>query len=124
MSNQDNKAHSVERSFMQDSVVLITDQNFGNEVKESTVPVLVDFGADWCMPCKMIAPLVGEVSQEYKGKLKVGKMDVDNNTGIATDLGIMNIPTLIIFKNGEELDRIVGVISKNQLKEKIEKALF
>jgi len=108
---------------MSEKVLSITDDTFEKEVIKSDLPVLVDFWATWCRPCAMMAPLVDEMSKEYAGKLKVGKMDIDNNTNIPSELGIMNIPTLVIFKNGEESDRIVGVVSKSQLQERIKRVI-
>ena len=100
--------------------MVITDSNFDAEVLKSDVPVLVDFWAEWCYPCKMIAPVVKEISQEYAGKLKVGKVDTDNNQYTASQFGITGIPTLILFKNGKIVDRFVGALPKYMLKEKID----
>lgn len=89
-------------------MVQVTDTNFEDEISESKIPVMADFWAEWCMPCKMIAPVVEELARDYKGKLKVAKIDVDDAGQTATELGVMNIPTIIFFKNGKEHKRIVG----------------
>jgi len=99
--------------------VTLTDENFENEVLKSDVPVLVDFWADWCYPCKMIAPVVKEISHEYAGKLKVGKLDTDKNQGTAAQYGISGIPTLLIFKSGQVVDRIVGAVPKYMITDKL-----
>jgi len=96
-----------------------TSENFETEVLKSEVPVLVDFYADWCGPCKLMGPIVTQLAAEYEGKLKVGKVDVDANTDIAMKYGIMSIPTLIIFKNGEVFRKEVGA----QTKKNVEKAI-
>jgi len=101
----------------------ITDQNFAKETQGSDKPVLIDFWASWCGPCRMIAPVLDEIAKEFAGKIKVGKLNVDENSDIPTQLGIMNIPTLVIFKDGEEIDRMVGVMSKKELQDKINRAL-
>ena len=101
----------------------LTDANFKKEVVESDLPVLVDFWADWCGPCKMLAPFIEELAREYTGKMKIGKVDVDANSKVATQYGIMSIPTLIFFKKGKIVNQLVGVISKLDLKRKIEENL-
>lgn len=105
------------------SIVHFTDSNFKKEVLESDLPVLVDFWATWCGPCKMIAPIVEELAKEYHGKIKVGKVNVDDNPKTATHYGIMSIPTLIFLKNGKVMDQLVGALTKSQLKNKIEENL-
>ena len=100
-----------------------TDDNFDAEVLKSEVPVLVDFWAPWCGPCKMIAPVVEELATEYDGKAKIGKLNTDENQQVAMKYGVMSIPTLIIFKNGEVADRIVGVQPKDNIQSKLESAL-
>ena len=97
----------------------ITSEDFDKEVLQSETPVLVDFWAEWCGPCKMIAPSVDTIATEYSGKLKVFKLDVDKEPGIAAKYGIMSIPTLIIFKNGEVAEQIVGLLPKPKIEEKI-----
>ena len=101
----------------------VTDANFEQEVVSSDIPVLVDFWAVWCGPCKMIAPVVEEIAEEYSGKIKVGKLDVDNNRQIATKYMIRSIPTLLIFKDGQVVEQIIGVVAKSNLVEKIDKYL-
>ena len=103
--------------------VEVTDTNFKNEVLDAKTPVLIDFWAEWCGPCKMIDPIVDELAREYAGKLKVGKVDVDNNQQISMQFGIRSIPTLLIFKNGKVVDQIVGAVPKRTLADKISKHL-
>ena len=93
----------------------INDSNFKQEVLEEDLPVLVDFWAEWCMPCRMVAPTVEKIAKEYKGKLKVCKLNVDEAQETASNYGIMSIPTLAIFKNGEVVDKVIGVVSKSEL---------
>lgn len=102
------------------SVMHFTDENFKKEVLESATPVLVDFWATWCGPCRMVAPVIEEMAKEYAGKLKVGKVDVDSCSQTATQFGIMSIPTIMIFKNGKVMDQVVGALSKGQFKSMIE----
>ena len=101
----------------------VTDTDFDEKVLKSNVPVLVDFWADWCMPCKMIAPMVEELSQEYDGKLDFAKLDVDSNPSTAMTYGVRSIPTLLIFKEGKPVDQIVGAVPKGVLKKKIDSSL-
>jgi thioredoxin 1 len=105
------------------NILDFTDQNFDSDVLGSDLPTLVDFWAEWCAPCKMIAPTVESLADEFDGKLKVGKMNIDENPSTPTKFGIRGIPTLIIFKGGEVVEQIVGVRSKSDLKAAIEKSL-
>lgn len=99
--------------------VELNENNFKQEVLESSIPVLVDFWASWCMPCRMLAPTVEKLAEENQGKLKVGKLNTDENQRIASEYGIQGIPTLIIFKEGKEVGRTVGVMPKEKLQEKL-----
>ena len=103
--------------------VEVTDTNFQTEVLKSDTPVLVDFWAEWCGPCKMIAPIVEELAREYDGKLKVGKVDVDSNQQVSMQFGVRSIPTLLIFKHGKVVDQVIGAVPKRLLAEKIAKHL-
>jgi len=100
-----------------------TDANFEQEVLKSELPVLVDFWAVWCGPCKMIAPIVKELATEYDGKVKIGKVDVDNNQDISIKYGIRSIPTLLIFKDGKIAEQIVGAVPKGQIVQKLDAQL-
>lgn len=101
----------------------MTDMNFDAEVLQSDKPVLVDFWAVWCGPCKMIAPTVEEIAKEYDGKLKVGKVDVDHNQAVAMKFGIRSIPTLLVFKGGKVVEQVVGAVPKKALVDKISRHL-
>jgi thioredoxin len=99
------------------------DSNFQDEVLNSEIPVLVDFYADWCGPCKMMSPVVDELSREYEGRLKVGKVNVDENTNVAQQYRVMSIPTILLIKNGQVVDQVVGAVPKAQLTGKIDSIL-
>lgn len=101
----------------------LTDQNFDHEVLKATTPVLVDFWAEWCMPCKMITPTIKEIATLYKGKFKVGKLNVEEAPQTASKYGIMSIPTLLIFKGGKVMDKIIGALSKDDLSRVMNKYL-
>ncbi len=104
-------------------LVTITDDSFQAEVLESSLPVLVDFWVTWCGPCRQVAPIVEELAQEYDGRLKVGKVDVDSEQKVAANLGIRSIPTLVIFKDGKVADQVIGAVPKAHLVEKLEAVL-
>ncbi|MBL7998757.1 MAG: thioredoxin [Candidatus Kapabacteria bacterium] len=98
----------------------ITDDNFQNEVLDSKEPVLIDFWAAWCGPCRMIAPVIDELANELNGKVKIGKVDVDNNPKVAMEYGIRSIPALLIFNEGKVVDTIVGMVPKNMIMERLQ----
>jgi thioredoxin 1 len=105
------------------NLLQITDQNFEQEVLKSDKPVLVDFWAEWCAPCHMIAPIVEELAETYNGKLKVAKLDVDAYGSIAQQFRILSIPTVLIFKDGKVASQIVGAVPRKELVQQVEKAL-
>nr|BAL58168.1 thioredoxin 1 [uncultured Acetothermia bacterium] len=101
-------------------VMYVSDSTFEKEVLRATQPVLVDFYADWCGPCRAIAPIIEEIAAELKEKLKVVKLDVDQNQQTAMQYGVQSIPTLLLFKNGKEVERLIGYMSKSKLLSKLE----
>jgi len=103
--------------------IALTDDNFSDEVLSAELPVLVDFWATWCGPCRMVAPIVEELSSEYEGKAKVCKLDVDTAQKTAAEFGIRSIPTLLIFKEGKVADQLIGAVAKQQITEKLDASL-
>ncbi len=103
--------------------IVLTDDNFSSEVMESGKPVLVDFWATWCGPCRMIAPIVEELSGEYEGKAMIAKVDVDTAQKTAQEFGIRSIPTLLLFKEGKVVEQIIGAVPKQQIVDKLDAAL-
>ncbi len=100
--------------------IAFTDANFKSEVADSNLPVLVDFWAAWCGPCRMIAPIVEELARDYSGRAKVGKVDVDTNPQVAMQFGIRSIPTLLFFKDGRVVDQVIGAVNKKILADRLE----
>lgn len=107
-------------NIMSDKIVYLSDDSFENNVLKSELPVLVDFWAEWCGPCKMIAPILDDVAEEYAGKLTIAKLNIDQNNASPVKYGVRSIPTLLLFKNGELVANQVGALSKTQLKEFID----
>lgn len=103
--------------------LVLTDDNFEEEVIKSQTPVLVDFWAPWCGPCKILEPVIDELAKEYEGKIKIGKVNVDENPNSASKYGIMSIPSILIFKNSQPVKSMIGVQSKEKLKGEIENAI-
>ena len=119
------KTHTLKEEFSMssDKVVVITDAEFDSSVLQSEKPVVLDFWAEWCQPCKMLAPTVEEVAGEYEDKIKVGKLNVDDNPSTATKYGIRGIPTLLFFKGGKVVQQVTGVKSKAEIKKIIDESL-
>jgi len=103
--------------------ITFTDSNFDQEVLQSKVPVVVDFWAVWCTPCRIVSPIIEELAKEYEGKVKVGKLNVDENQQISSKFGIMSIPSILIFKNGNPVKTIIGAQGKEKYKQEIEEVL-
>ena len=99
------------------------DDNFDAEVIQAEEPVLVDFSATWCGPCQQLSPIIDELAEEYSGKVKVGKVDIDKSQDVAAKFGIMSVPTVLIFKGGEKVDQVVGLLPKTQYKTKLDQLL-
>ena len=104
---------------MSENITTLTDATFKEEIGSSDVPVLVDFWAEWCGPCKVIAPILEEIAVEQAGKVRIAKLNIDENLGMASEFGVMSIPTLILFKDGEQVQRLVGAKPKGQLLQEI-----
>jgi thioredoxin 1 len=103
-------------------IVTLTQDNFEKEALQSTTPVLVDFWAEWCGPCKMIAPVLDELATEYQGKVKIGKVNVDDYQNLAAQYGVRSIPTLLVLKNGQVAEQMIGAKSKRDLKASLDRA--
>jgi thioredoxin 1 len=106
-----------------DGITSLTDSTFDEEIKGATEPVLVDFWAEWCGPCKMIAPVLEEIATEYEGKIRIAKLNVDDNLDVSRRFEVMSIPTLILFKDGEPAHRIIGAKGKGQLLQELHQFL-
>ncbi len=107
---------------MGQNTIELGDDNFSAEVLESTTPVLVDFWAPWCGPCRQIAPLIDQLAEEYSGKVKVGKVNIDDNPGVTNEYGIQSIPTLMVFRNGAVAERFVGMPPRSKLTQALDDA--
>ena len=105
---------------MSEHIHYVTDDTFETEVLQSPQPVLVDYWAEWCGPCKMISPILDEISREYAGKLKVAKVNIDDNQQYAFKLGVMSVPTMVVFKDGNPVDKWVGAMPKRQIMARVE----
>ncbi len=101
----------------------LDDSNFDTEVIQAEEPVLVDFSAAWCAPCQQLSPIIDELAEEYSGKVKVGKVDIDKSQDVAGKFGIMSVPTVLFFKGGEKVDQVVGLLPKTQYKTKLDQLL-
>jgi thioredoxin 1 len=112
-----------ELSMASDKVLQLSDDSFANDVLKSDLPVLVDFWASWCAPCKAIGPVIDGLAEEFAGRVKIAKLNVDENPATPGQYGVRGIPTLILFKDGKVLDQVVGAVPKNQLESLLKKAL-
>ena len=110
-------------SLMENHVIEVTDSNFASEVARSETPVLVDFSAEWCGPCKKLAPVVADLARQYEGRLKVGHLDIEQSPATAAQFGVMSVPTLIFFKDGKPAGQLIGGVSRRQLEEAIQKVI-
>ena len=108
---------------MSKAIVELTDEKFNSVIETSKTPVMIDFWASWCGPCIMMAPIVDEIADKYEGRLKIAKLNVEDNPAVATQLGIMNIPTFVFFEGGKEIKRFSGAVSKKELQKKIEEII-
>ena len=108
---------------MSENAITLSDQSFESEVIQSLIPVLVDFSAEWCGPCKMLAPVIDEIADEYAGRVKVGKVDIDQNRDKAGEYGIQGVPTLIVFQNGQPVKKFVGLVAKEKISEALDEIL-
>lgn len=108
---------------MTDKTVTVTDANFEEEVIKSDIPVLVDFWAAWCMPCKMLTPILKEIAEEMEGKIKIAKLNVDNSPQSAGQYGIRSIPSLLIFKSGSVIEQMIGALPKKTIQQKIDNVI-
>jgi thioredoxin 1 len=113
----------LEEEMVGSKPLVVTEQNFEAEVLESATPAVVDFWAEWCAPCRLVAPILEEIAVEYAGRLKVGKLDVDSNQSLAARYGIRSIPSLLIFKGGGVVNQVIGAVPKGHLVQKIEEVL-
>ncbi len=104
------------------NIVTLTQENFATEVLQSSAPVVVDFWAEWCGPCKMLAPILNELAEDYTGRIKIAKVNIDEHQELASQYGIQSIPTLLVFRQGQVTDQIVGLRSKRELKTKLDQA--
>ena len=107
---------------MSEHILYVTDTTFPAEVLQAPLPVLVDYWAEWCGPCKMIAPVLDELATEFQGKVKIGKVNIDEHQGLATQFGVRAIPTLLVIKNGQVAEQMVGAKSKRDLKASLDRA--
>lgn len=108
---------------MSGNLKILTDDRFDSEVINSQIPVLVDFSAEWCAPCKMLAPVIHELADEYVGRVMVGKVDIDQNRNKASEYGIQGVPTVIIFKNGQPVKKFVGLVTKDRITAALDEVL-
>jgi thioredoxin 1 len=108
---------------MSDNIITVTDANFGGEVLKSNVPVLVDFWAEWCGPCRMLAPIIEAIARDYTGKIRVAKMNVDDNPQVPPSYRVQSIPTLLLFKNGHVADQLIGNLPRHNIERMLERHL-